>query len=60
MGTPFFYSERNGTERNDKKGEQNDLAEGPHSRTERNRTIFKMSERAQPYSHRFPQFGITL
>ena len=38
---PFFYSERNGTERerNDKKKEEqerNDLAEGPRSRTERN------------------------
>ena len=42
--------EQNRTERKDttkKEQEQNDLSEGPHSRTERN--DFKKSERAQPY-----------
>ena len=31
-----------------KERERNDLAEGPRSRTERNGTISKKSERAQP------------
>ena len=45
--------ERNGTGQNGtiqkKEQERNDLAEGPCSRTERNGTISKKSERSQPY-----------